>query len=78
MRITAGANAWRKVEGYMIALETMALTETQQEKVQVCENNLVRIIVGNKRVIVIGDRREMDGMRVEVGVKKGSKKKLVR
>jgi len=78
LRITAGANAWRKVEGYMIALETMALTETQQEKVQVCENNLVRIIVGNKRVIVIGDRREMDGMRVEVGVKKGSKKKLVR
>ena len=69
MRITAGANAWRKVEGmmgdrrisrkrnmlsscvtpaYMNALETMALTEKQQ-KVQVCKNNLVRIIMGVKR-----------------------------
>ena len=62
MRITAGANAWRKVEGvigdrrisrkrkgnvlnscvtpaYINALETMALTEKQQEKVQVCEKH---------------------------------------
>ena len=32
------------------ALETMALTEKQQEKVQVCkQNNLVRIIAGVKR-----------------------------
>ena len=60
MRITAGANVWRKVEGvmgdrrtsckrkgnvlsscvtpaHMNALETLALTEKQQEKVQVCE-----------------------------------------
>ena len=60
IRITVGANAWRKVEevmgdrrilrgpkgnvlsscvtpAYMNALETMALTEKQQEKVQVCE-----------------------------------------
>ena len=32
------------------ALETMALTEKQQEKVHVCkQNNLVRIIAGVKR-----------------------------
>ncbi len=60
MGITAGANAWRKVEGvmgdrrisrkrkgnvlsscvtlaYINALETMAQTEKQQEKVQVCK-----------------------------------------
>ena len=73
MRITAGANAWRKVEvvmgdrrisrkltgnvlsscvtpAYTNGLETMALTEKQQEKVQVCKkNNLVNIIVGIKR-----------------------------
>ena len=59
-RITAVANAWKKVEGvkrdsrisrkhkghvlsscvttaYMNVLETVALTEKQQEKVQVCE-----------------------------------------
>ena len=63
MRITAGANAWRKVEwvmgdrcisckrernvlsscvtpAYMNALETMALTEKQQETVQDCEKQL--------------------------------------
>ena len=60
MRITAGTNAWRKVDGVMgdrrisrkrkgnvlsscvtpacvNALETIALTEKQKEKVQVCE-----------------------------------------
>ena len=62
MRITARANARRKVEGVMgdkrisrkrkenvlrsdmNAQETMALTD-KQRKIQVCENNLVRIIV---------------------------------
>ena len=34
---------------YWNALETMTLTEKQQEKVQVGKNNLVRIIVGDKR-----------------------------
>ena len=34
---------------YMNALETMALTEKQHGKVQVCEHNLIRIIVGVKR-----------------------------
>ena len=72
VRNTAGANAWRKVEGvmgdrrtsrtrkgnvlspcvtpaYISAFETVALTEKPQEKVQVCQNNPVRIIVGVKR-----------------------------
>ena len=35
----------------MYCLDTMALTEKQQEKVQVCENNLVRRIVGLKELI---------------------------
>ena len=53
----------------MNALETMALTEKKRKKVQVCERkNLVRIIIGEK----------MDEMRVEVGVKESSKKKLMR
>ena len=43
----------------------MALTEAQWEKVQVCETNLVRRIVGVKRA----DKRRTDELRVEVGVK---------
>ena len=50
---------------YMNALETMATTEKQQGKVQVCENNLIRRIVGVKRV----DKRRMYELRVEFGVK---------
>ena len=48
-----------------------ALTE-KQEKVQVCEINLVRRIVGDKRA----DKRRMDELRVEVGVKENFKNKL--
>ena len=77
-RITAGANAWRKVEGvmgdrcisckrkgkmltscvtpaYIYGLEMMVLTEKQQEKVQVFENNWKRRIRGVKRM----DKRGM-------------------
>ena len=36
-----------------------------KSKVQVCENNLVRRIVGTKR----GDKRRVDDMRLEVEVK---------
>ena len=45
----------RKLKGnvltsaYMCGLETMAPTGKQQEKVQVCENNWMRRIVGVKR-----------------------------
>ena len=83
MRFTAGAFAWRKVEGmlgdrcisrksktnvftswvtpaYMTALEPMTLTEKQQEKVQVCENNLVRRIDGVKR-----EDKRIDELEVE-------------
>ena len=52
----------------------MRLTETQEEKVQVCETNLVRRIVGVKRT----EKRRTDELRVEVGVKDNFKKKLVR
>ena len=51
----------------------MRLTE-KQEKVQVCETNLVRRIVGVKRA----DKRRTDELRVEVGVKDNFKKKLAR
>ena len=48
----------------MNALATMAPTQKQQEKVQICgKQNLVRII---------------DEMRVEIEVKESSKQKLVR
>ena len=58
---------------YMKAIETMALTEKQQEKVQVCENNLVRGTVEVNRA----QKRRMCELRVEVGVKEDLKKKLV-
>ena len=53
--------------------KTKGLTEKQQ-KVQVCENNWIRRIVGVKTV----DKRRMDEMRVEVEVKRSCKKKLDR
>ena len=51
----------------------MAPTEKQQ-KVQVCETSWIRRIVGVKRA----DKRKMNELRVEVGVKESFKKKLVR
>ena len=71
----AGANAWRKVEGVMLdgkiskklkgkVLRTVALTEQQQQKLQVCENNWVWRITRTKRV----DRRRMNDLRKEVGM----------
>ena len=55
---------------YIYGLETMALTDKQQQKVQVCENNWIRIIVGVKRA----DKRRIEELRVKESVKK----KLVR
>ena len=49
----------------MNALETLTLTEKQQEKVQVCEDNLVNRILCVKRA----DERRTDELRVEAGVK---------
>ena len=57
----------------MNALETLTVTEKQQEKVQVCEDNLVNRILCVKRA----DKRRMDELRGEVGVKHSFKKKLV-
>ena len=63
---------------YMNTLEPMAQTEKQHEKVQVCErknhNNAVSIIVGVKRA----DKRKIYDMKVDVGIKESSKKKLAR
>ena len=61
----SGIHEWTK--------DAMVLTE-KQEKVQVCETNLVRRIVGVKRA----DKRRTDELRVEVGVKDSFKKKLAR
>ena len=53
----------------------MALTEIQQEKVQLCTHkNVVRRITGVKTA----DKSRMDELRVKVGVKESFKKKLVR
>ena len=54
----------------MYDLETIALTEKQQEKVQVCENNWIRRIVAEKRA----DMRRIDELRVEVEVKESLKR----
>ena len=58
---------------YLNGLDAMALTEKQQ-KVQVCENNLVRKIMGIKRFA----KRRVDDTREEIGVKESLKKKLSR
>ena len=57
----------------MNALDRMVLTEKQQEKVQVRENNLVRRIMGVKKV----DKRIMDELTVEVGMKESFMKTLM-
>ena len=58
----------------MCGLETMALTKKQQVKVQVCENNWIRRIVGVKRA----DKRRMDELGMQVGMKESFKKRRVR
>ena len=50
---------------YLCGLETMALTEKQKEKPQVCKNNFVRRIAGVKRI----DKRKMEEPREEVGAR---------
>ena len=46
-------------------LETLALSELHQHKLQVCENNSIRRIAGEERV----DRWRMKDLREEVGTK---------
>ena len=52
----------------------MVMTEKQQERLQVCENNCVRRIAGVKRI----NKRRMEELREEVGVKECFTRKLVR
>ena len=47
------------------SLETLALSELHQHKLQVCENNWIRRIAGVKRVA----RRRMKDLKEEVGTK---------
>ena len=54
--------------------ETLAMTELQQQRLQVCENNWVRKIAGAKRV----DRRRMVELREETGVQRSLTERLVR
>ena len=58
----------------LYGLETVALTEQQQQKLQVCENNWVRRITRTKRV----DRRRMSDLRKEVGMQCSLTGRLVR
>ena len=46
-------------------METLALSELHQHKLQVCENNWIRRIAGVRRV----ERRRMKDLREEVGTK---------
>ena len=58
----------------MYGLESMALIEKKQQKVQVCKNTWIRRIVVVKRA----DERRMNELRMEVGVKVSFKKNLSR
>ena len=57
----------------LYGLETMAMTEKQQEKLQVCDNNWLRRIAGVTRI----DKRRMEELREEVGVRESLTRKLV-
>ena len=54
--------------------ETLAMTELQQQRLQVCENNWVRKIAGVKTA----DRRRMLELREETGVQRSLTERLVR
>ena len=58
----------------LYSLEMVARTESQQQRLQVYENNWVRRIVGVKRV----DTRRMDELRVEVGMQMSLMGRLVK
>ena len=74
-RVMGDRHIYRKQKGkvfsvcitpaYLYDLETLAMTEKEQEKLQVCENNWMRRIAGVKRI----DKRRMEELREEVGVK---------
>ena len=55
-------------------LETVALSNAQQQRLQVCENNWMRRIVGVKRA----DRRRLDGIREEIGMTRSLTERVIR
>ena len=55
-------------------LETLALSELHQHKLQVCENNWIRKIAGVRRV----ERRRMKDLREEAGTKACTVGKIVK
>ena len=59
---------------YLYGLETVELTERQQQRLQLCKNNWVRRIVEVKRV----DRRRMDELREKIGVQMSLTGRLVK
>ena len=56
------------ITAYLYGLETLAMTEKLQERLQICENNWVRITAGTKRI----DKRRMEELREEVGCERVS------
>ena len=60
--------------GCLYGTETLALTELQQQRLQVCENNWVRKIARVTRA----DMRKMVELREETGVQRSSTERLVR
>ncbi len=60
--------------GIPYGTETLAMTELQQQRLHVWENNWVRKIAGVKRA----DRRRMAELREETGVQRSLTERLVR
>ena len=54
--------------------ETLAMTELQQQRLQVCENNLVRKIAR----VTWADRRRMVELREDIGVQRDLAERLMR
>ena len=59
---------------YIYGLEMVALTERQQQRLQVCEINWVKRIAGMKTV----DRRMTDELREEIDVQMSIMRRLVK
>ena len=59
---------------YFYGLETVALTERQQLRLQICESNYIRRIAGVKRV----DRRRIEELREKIGVQVSLTGRLVK
>ena len=59
---------------YLYGLETLAMTEKQQKKLQVCKNNWMRRIAGVKQI----NKRRNEELKEEVGVRENLTRKLAR